>query len=84
MSFVPRPCAHCANTTFHVLPGIQLEVRYATTVLGLSASRTIPGVWLTVTLVACTQCGRTETFASNVPQVATHVPGATSVTSVGR
>jgi hypothetical protein len=39
---------------------------------------------LTLTLVACTQCGRTETFTTNAPEVAQHMPGSYVAASANR
>jgi hypothetical protein len=76
MSFSPKPCAHCGNVHFHVLPGVQVEAGLATTVLGMSAYQKILGARLSLTLVACTQCGRTEVFTANAAELAQKVPGS--------
>jgi hypothetical protein len=71
--------------SFHVLPGVQLEVWRATTVLGMTASQKLGGgVRWTHTAVICTQCGRTESFTTNAAELAQHVPGSHIVTGVPR
>ena len=71
MSFVPRPCAHCRGTQFHVIPGVQFEMWQTSSLLGIAASSKIGGGrrW-SVTLVVCAQCGRTETFTTNGAELA--------------
>lgn len=83
MSFSPRPCAHCGGTSFHVLPGVQLEPSQVSSVFGLVSSRKLSGVWWTITLVVCTQCGRTETFTNNAAELASHITGSYVASSAG-
>ncbi|MFO0693935.1 MAG: hypothetical protein U0230_10300 [Polyangiales bacterium] len=82
MSFQPRPCLHCGGPEFHVVPGVQLEVWRATSVLGMDASQKMTGGrrW-SFTLVICTQCGRTETFTTNGAEVASFYPEAQRITT---
>lgn len=81
MSFDPKPCAHCGAHTFHVMPGVQLEIWRATTAFGMAASKKVTNS--TFTLVVCTHCGRTETFAADAAGLAQLIPGAHVVTSRG-
>jgi hypothetical protein len=82
MSFMPRPCLHCSGAQFHVIPGVQLEIWQATTVLGLTASSKKGGGrrW-TMTLVVCAQCGRTETFTTNAAELASIYEGSQQITT---
>lgn len=76
MSLPPKPCAHCGNPSFHILPNMQQDVATATTVLGFAASKQIKGRYWTFTLVVCTNCGCTQTFTSNAPELAKWVDGS--------
>lgn len=82
MSFAPRPCAHCGSAQFHVIPGVQLEIWQSSSVLGMSASSKITGGrrW-SMTLVVCAHCGRTETFTTNGPELATFYAGSQQITT---
>jgi hypothetical protein len=62
------------------LPNMQVELSVATTVFGVAASKHISGRYWTFTLVVCMQCGCTQTFTTNGPQLAQWVPGANSTT----
>ena len=82
MSFTPRPCLHCGGTRFHVIPGLQLEIWQTSVVLGIQASsKKGSGRRWTMTLVACTQCGRTETFTSNAAELASIYEGSQEITT---
>lgn len=81
MSFTPRPCAHCAGTSFHVIPGVQLELWRVSSVLGMAASAKLGANRWTVTVVACTQCGRSETFTNDPASLAALYPGSQIVTT---
>ena len=81
MSFSPRPCLHCAGTSFHVIPGVQLEVWRTASVFGMTARQRVGGQHWTLTVVACTQCGRTETFTSDAAGLAAQFPGSEIVTT---
>lgn len=80
MAFTPKPCPQCGGVSFQVLPGIQVELWQATTVLGLAAASKLGG-WLTVTLVVCTQCTRTETYSTNAADLMHRVPGSYVLTA---
>jgi ribosomal protein L37E len=80
MSFTPKPCAHCGGRSFHLVPNLQLEYWQAMTAFGLQASRkATAGARWTLTLVICTQCGRTEAFTVNGPDVAQRVQGSSII-----
>lgn len=81
MSAPPKPCAYCGNTTFHYLPHLRIDFEVATTIFGMDATKSVKGRYLDYTLVACTRCGLSQMFFTNVPQVATMVPGATTISS---
>ena len=72
MSFSPKPCPHCGGTSFHVLPDILIEPHRA---LNSVATQKIGG-WWRLTLVACTQCMRTELFSPTIDKLASVVTGA--------
>lgn len=82
MSFVPRPCAHCGGVRFHVIPGMQLEMWQASSLMGMSTSSKVTGGkrW-TFTLVACAECGRTETFTTNAAELASIFGDAQQITT---
>jgi hypothetical protein len=80
MSAPPRPCSHCGSATFHFLPQVRLPFEVATTLLGVTASKRIKGTFWEFTLVVCAQCGLSQMFTNNAPQVAQHVPGANTST----
>lgn len=82
MSFTPRSCLHCGGTRLYVIPGVQLEIWQTTTVLGMQASSKKGGGrrW-TMTLVTCAQCGRTETFTTNAPELASIYAGSQEITT---
>lgn len=82
MSFVPRPCSHCSGTRLHVIPGVQLEMWQASSVLGIASSSKVTGGrrW-SFTLVVCVQCGRTETFTTNAPELASIFGGSQEITT---
>lgn len=73
MSFDPRPCPHCNCTSFHVIPGVRLETHKLLS--GGAASMKVRGGW-TFTIVACTQCGRTDTFTNEPAALAALFPEA--------
>lgn len=82
MSFAPRPCAHCGSARFHVVPDVQLEIWQTTSVLGMAASSKMGlGRRWTMTLVICSQCGRTETFTANGGELASWYPGSQEITT---
>ena len=83
MSFNPRPCPHCAGTSFHVIPSLQFDVFVSGAIFGRGEAVKIKAQlprW-TVTLVACAQCGRTETFSNGIEQLAAMFPTSQTVTS---
>ena len=79
MSFSPKPCPHCGCTSFHVLPDILVEPHKSAA--GGLGTQKIVGAWWRLTLVACTQCTRTELFSPTVAKLAGVVQGAHVVTS---
>jgi hypothetical protein len=79
MSQPPKPCGHCSNATFHVVPNVRVDISVATTVLGMQARRDLKGVDWIVTIVACTNCGLTQTFTTNAAQLGPHFPGSTTM-----
>ncbi len=81
MSFAPRPCLHCGGTSFHVIPGVQLDIWRAASVLGMTASQQLTGKRWTVTVVACTACGRSDTFTQDAAALAAAYPGSQIVTT---
>ncbi|MBX3271050.1 MAG: hypothetical protein KF729_12365 [Sandaracinaceae bacterium] len=78
MSFEPRPCAHCGSAHFHVVPGVQLEVWQA---MGAASAKITGGRRWSMTLVVCAHCGRTETFTTNGPELASMFRGSQQVTT---
>ncbi len=83
MSFNPRPCPHCAGTSFHVIPGVQLEVHASPAMFGLAEAIKIKNQqprWA-FTIVACAQCGRSETFTNDPAKLAAVFPTSQMVTS---
>jgi hypothetical protein len=83
MSYAQKSCAQCGNGTFHYMPNMQIRVEFASTMLGMNVSKSIAGQFWTFTLVICDQCGSTQTFTTNGPQLAQWVPGAGTVTATG-
>lgn len=83
MSYSPKPCVHCGGIDFQVLPGVQLDVRQASTVFGMVGSRaaTGSGRWWTFTVVLCARCGHADAFSTNTAGVARHISGAYVATS---
>ncbi len=81
MAQPPKPCAHCGNATFHILPNMMVDLAVATTVLGATAAKHVKGRFWVFTLVVCNQCGCTQTFTANAPDLAAWVPGS-NVTTV--
>ena len=77
MSFEPRPCPHCAGTSFHVIPEVQFEMWRALR----GGSMPITSRQWTFTFVACAQCGRTDTFTSDPAGLAGQYPGAQLITT---
>jgi predicted nucleic-acid-binding Zn-ribbon protein len=81
MSFSPRPCSHCGGTSFHVVPGVQLELRGSAAVLGVAKATLISRERWSFTIVMCTQCGRSETFTTEPAKLAAYFPTAQIVTT---
>lgn len=81
MSFNPRPCHFCGGTSFHVLPDVLIEPHKSA--LGGIATQKISGAWWRVTIVACTQCKRTDLFSPTIDKLATVIPGSYIATSTG-
>lgn len=81
MSFSPRPCPHCRGTSFHVIPGMQVAIRCSPAMYGVAADAMMMNARMTFTLVACTQCGRSETFTNDIAKVASHYPQAQVITT---
>ncbi len=81
MSFTPRPCPHCGGVSFHLIPGVQLDVAHATTLFGIAASQHIKGERWTFTIVSCTQCGRSDTFTNDPASLAALYAGSQIVTT---
>lgn len=81
MSFSPRPCPHCAGTSFHVIPGMQHPVHASIAMHGVVTATKVKEHRWTFTLVACTSCGRSETFTTDAAQLAAVFPGSQTVTT---
>ena len=70
MSYPPKPCAHCGNATLTIIPNVLIDIAKGTTVLGMKAVSDLKSVYWTATLVVCNQCGCTQTFTTNVAELA--------------
>lgn len=76
MALPVRPCAHCGHTVFHVMPNMQIDVAFATTVFGVTASQHVRGRHWTFNLVVCQACGCSQMFTGNANDLLGWVPGA--------
>jgi len=61
------------------MPNMQIEVTFMSTLLGMQVAERIGGQFWTFTLVACDQCGLTQVFTTNGPQLAQWVPGTGTI-----
>lgn len=61
---------------FHYMPQMRIPVEFASTLLGMNVTRQVGGRFWTFTLVVCDQCGFTQTFTTNGPELAQCVPGS--------
>jgi|HubBroStandDraft_6_1064221.scaffolds.fasta_scaffold2263061_2 hypothetical protein len=81
MSFSIRPCAQCGNTTFHYMPNMQIQLTFMATLLGMQVAEHMGGRFWSFTLVICDQCGLSQTFTNNGPQLAQWVPGSNTISA---
>jgi hypothetical protein len=81
MSFVPRACSHCGGVSFHVIPNIVMGVEHMRTMMGMQVAVKQGGQRWSFTLVACTTCGRSETFTANAAQLASQFEGSQTMTT---
>jgi hypothetical protein len=79
MNIPPRPCSHCGCVTLHVIPNVQVDIKAATTVLGMQAKRDLGAIDWAVTLVVCSQCGLSQCFTTNAAQLAPNFPGSQTI-----
>ena len=73
-------CPACRGTTFISLPDVAFELHRSTSVFGLAA--TSHAGMLTMNLVICQTCGRTDTFIKNAAEIMSRVAGATVFSAV--
>ena len=63
-----------------LLPQMLLELHVATSVLGMTAAKHVKGRYCALTFAVCNQCGCTQIFTLNAPQLTQWVPGSTTIT----